>query len=62
MPKGAKKSSMLAGLQKRDRQFEVESAASAIVRAEEIRADGPLMKEVKAELKKREKALKKAIK
>lgn len=45
-----------------DRQFEVRNAADTLIQAGLIRADRKLMQPVQVELRKREKAIKKATK
>lgn len=45
-----------------DREWEVRNAADTLVKANEIKADKPMMRSVNAELKKRQRAIAKAIK
>lgn len=45
-----------------ERRFEIEHAADTLVRAEQVRNEPALMKEVKSELARREKAVKDAQK
>ncbi len=45
-----------------ERKWKIESAADAIMRAEEVKMDKPLYKAALAELRKRQRALGKAVK
>ncbi len=61
--KSKSRNSRAIGLSPRnDREFEIRNAADTLIRAEEIRSNQGLMKEVKGEVQRRAKAAAKAVK
>lgn len=51
----------LAATPKADREWKIRNAADTLMEAEQIKRDKPLLKAVRAELKKRQKDLGKAV-
>lgn len=62
MAKKKRSSSNVPAIAKTDRQYEIKSAADTLIQANQIKADRKLMPGVRVELKKRQQAIKKAIK